>query len=77
MRKYAVVPAYVHSRNDGDKHYIGFIDLCALYGVNPAECIDCSRALGGDTPEIFRLPVLRPRFDGNYTLPKSKVNNAV
>lgn len=71
MRKYAVVPAYVHSKNDMDRHYIAFLDLCMLYGVNPAECIDCSRVLGGAEPERFNLPILRPRYDGNYSLPNT------
>lgn len=42
-KKYKVYPAYIHSINDNDIHYIPFFKLCRLYGVNPAECLDMSR----------------------------------
>lgn len=38
-KKYAVVPGWITSVNDGQRHWIGFGALTWLYGVNPAECI--------------------------------------
>jgi hypothetical protein len=38
-KKYAVVPGWVTSVNDGQRHWIGFGALTWLYGVNPAECV--------------------------------------
>ena len=66
--KYIVYPGTVTSQNDGDRHFIGFEKLCSLYGVNPAEAVD------GWSREGFRadkanLIKLKPRFDGDYTLP--------
>lgn len=39
-KKYAVVPGWVRSVNDGQRHWIGFGALTWLYGVNPAECVE-------------------------------------
>lgn len=38
-KKYAVVPGWITSVNDGQRHWIGFGALTWLYGVNPAECV--------------------------------------
>lgn len=38
-KKYAVVPGWITSVSDGQRHWIGFGALTWLYGVNPAECI--------------------------------------
>lgn len=38
-KKYAVVPGWITSVNDGQRHWIGFGALTWLYGVSPAECI--------------------------------------
>lgn len=68
--KYLVRPGYVRSKSDGDEHYISFKQLCDLYGVNPAECMNLEMAnMHGYNPDLFDgLPVLEPRYDGNYAL---------
>jgi hypothetical protein len=38
-KKYAVVPGWITSTSDGQRHWIGFGALTWLYGVNPAECV--------------------------------------
>ena len=73
MKKYLVVPDYVISKTDGQKHFITAEELISLYAVNPDECFIASHPaylegynLGGENPLI----ILRPRYDGNYTLPE-------
>lgn len=69
--KYVVIGGYVTSRSDGDKHYINAMKLCELYKVNPAECLFAEEKHPHSLVGIGDgLPILRPRYDGNYTLPK-------
>ena len=70
-KRFAVYPGHVTSKNDGQEHFIGFSDLCRLYGVPHAECIDMSQPKNLQGFDAARLTALRPRYDGNYTLPKS------
>lgn len=71
MKNYLVKPGYIRSRSDGDEHYISFHQLCDLYGVSPAECLNLEMAdMHGYSPDYFKnTPVLTPRFDGKYELP--------
>jgi hypothetical protein len=65
-KKYLVIPGPMSSQYDNDIHYISFSQLCRLYGVNPAECVDGSREsqmLGRDTSNLI---VLRPLYSGKY-----------
>lgn len=71
MKKYAVYPSYVISRNDGDRHFIGFLELCRLYGVNPAECVNMQNWTDPRGTSAERLIQLTVRYDGNYTIPTS------
>lgn len=69
MIKYFVYPDRTRSKNDGDIHFISGEQLIRLYGVNPAECKIIRSAddeRGYDTANITRL---RPRIDGDYSLP--------
>lgn len=66
MIKYAVYPGTTVSRNDGQRHYITFEQLVRLYGVNPRECIDCSRPTNGF--KLDGLIPLTPRYNGNYEI---------
>lgn len=67
--KYAVYPGNVRSQHDGDFHYIGFRQLCELYGVSPALCIDMSRPESRVGRDLSKLVALRPSYRGDYTLP--------
>lgn len=62
-KKYAVVPGYVTSVNDGQKHWIGFGALTWLYGVKPSECIriDDEAEHGWDDELRSRLIWLYPQ----------------
>lgn len=66
--KYLVVPGYVTSKNDGDRHFIGAGDLMRLYGVNPQECRVVTEE-GSTFGSEKDLIVLRPSYSGNYSLP--------
>lgn len=73
MKKYLVVGGFVTSKNDGDTHYVDAPSLCRLYGVNPKECWmkDERSFINEQHIEAFKsddLIVLKPRYDGNYTL---------
>jgi hypothetical protein len=65
-KKWLVLSDYVISRNDGDKHFITCARLCHLYGVNPKECVFGQI---GDGKRYPNLPILAPRYDGDYSLP--------
>ena len=70
MTTYVLVPGYVISKRDYDKHYINAKQLQRLYRVNPANCIEAPtglRARGWKPPAdaVF----LYPRSDGDYSLP--------
>lgn len=76
--KYAVYPGYIHSVNDHDIHYITSSQLMLLYGVKPDECmiVRAPDPTYMSENEYWRqlaraemLIPLRPRYDGNYTLP--------
>lgn len=72
-KKWLLTPGWVRSRNDNDEHYIGAARLARLYGVSLSECIviceEFARTGYGLTARQRSLPVLRPRYDGDYTLP--------
>lgn len=64
--KYCVVGGWLISKTDADRHYVNAKKLCKLYGVNPEECMLYEEAQ--NMPISTRLPILRPRLDGNYSL---------
>lgn len=35
----AIHPGYVISPNDGNRHFIGFRQLCALCGIDPSQAV--------------------------------------
>jgi hypothetical protein len=63
-----VHPGWVTSAHDGDRHLIGFGQLCELYGLDRRYAIDANsqraefdvRLLGARARHFF------PREDGNY-----------
>lgn len=73
---YVVLPGYVTSQNDGDRHYITAERLIELYGVDPRRCIVVDRSrphmAQGIHWSLADLPQLKPRSDGNYTTPLDK-----
>lgn len=69
-KKYAILPGYVFSRSDGDRHFITAKQLIQLYGVNPAECIEV-----GEGVDWTGFIPLSPRDDGDYSLPDPKCND--
>lgn len=73
--RYVLYPGYVTSKTDGQYHYIPSYELARLYGVPLNACV---MPPGDHMPpsvhEYFwrthaGLPVLRPRYDGDYRLP--------
>lgn len=74
MFKYIVIPGYVTSENDGQRHFVGPKALMQLYGVNPSDCIIVSdeqyvySRLKGCRGTFLKL---KPKYNGdNYTLDK-------
>lgn len=57
-----LMPGWVRSANDHDRHFIGYGALIRAYGLNPADCIDGRRAWRPDTD----LVELHPRSRGDY-----------
>lgn len=69
--KYLVLPDFVRSRSDGDKHWISGRDLIRLYDVNPAECMTINGFTHGYSDKyLSSLIPLRPQESGDYTLPQ-------
>jgi hypothetical protein len=68
--KYWIQPGWIHSKSDNQSHYINEHELARLYGVDPADCLCTAKMAnwGAKFPDII---ILRPRFDGNYTLPSA------
>ena len=75
-KKYVVVGGTLASKSDGDSHFIGAMRLCELYKVDPDECYLFSGMSEMSQPwnihRIQGLRLLRPRYDGNYTLTNPK-----
>ena len=71
-RRFVLHPGDVISRTDGQRHYVGVLQLSKLYGVPMANCVIYP---GRDDPRrlYWRDPVgaihLHPRYDGDYSLP--------
>lgn len=71
MKRYVVIPGFISSKNDGDRHYVGARQLMNLYGVEPSECLIFSYNRKGISLEWLRsrgLVELSPRYDGDYSL---------
>lgn len=68
MKKYAVYPRNVISKNDGKVHCIGFHQLCRLYKVDPGLCVDMSDPARNKGYDIAKLIPLRVSNSGNYEL---------
>jgi hypothetical protein len=69
QKRYAVFPGLVESRNDGDEHFLTFGRLCELYSVLPEVCVNMSDESKWRGRDISHLTPLRPRSDGNYSIP--------
>jgi len=78
--KYVICPGNVTSKTDGQRHYIGPMQLMNLYGVDQQECEIYEPAPWW--PESYYrmaeerhrgLPRLGPRYDGDYELHNADV----
>ena len=72
MAKYLIVPGWVTSKNDGDKHFISAERLIDLYGINPQDCRifnDDGKSHRGFIRKADEI-ILEPDFTGEYKLPK-------
>ena len=74
--KYAVYAGYTTSKTDGQDHFVSAKQLMFLYGVRQDECLIVPHHRTGHPSEYAHLDeraakliALRPRFDGDYTLP--------
>lgn len=68
MKKYVIIPGYVTSKSDGQKHFISSTQLLMLYGVSPNECVFYDRRMRGSYDHLIALT---PRHNGDYTIPKN------
>ena len=70
MTTFVIVPGYVRSKYDKDRHYISARALMRLYGVAPSQCVVAPE---GPAAEWWEPPedavYLRPNRDGDYVLP--------
>ena len=70
-KKYVIYPGMVRSLADSQYHHVGADELAKLYGVSLAECDVCPSdriARQRWSPALGAIE-LRPRHDGNYSLP--------
>lgn len=68
MSKYVLHGGYVISRYDGQRHYVGPVQLARLYGLNLRDCALIRSEMPGSQypPDAVHL---YPRNDGDYRLP--------
>lgn len=69
VKRFAVYPGYVSSRNDWDRHYISAQQLMSLYQVRPEECVvirDDRDLIGRRDGDLDRLMPLCPRWGVDY-----------
>lgn len=71
MIKFVVIPGRMMSRSDEDIHYIDAPTLMRLYKVDPNECIVKHNDERDRYHNFDGLIALRPRYDGDYRLPKN------
>ncbi len=70
--KYVVIAGRVKSKSDGEEHWITSHRLCELYGVDSKECYLIDRIEYEHIPhDLVDLPVLIPKYNGDYSLPNS------
>lgn len=73
-KKYIICPGEVRSKSDNDIHYISSSQLMRLYGVESHECIIVDSPMSAVGLNWQDYIVLRPRTDGNYSLPERLKN---
>ncbi len=56
-------PGYVISKNDGQRHYVGYHALIRLYKLDPATCINIKYTKGLDTRGMDHY---YPSKEGDY-----------
>lgn len=68
--KYLIIPGWVTSKNDGDRHWITAEQLMRLYVVRREQCIVAGQTylaqIAGPRFDSRNLIVLRPRYAGDY-----------
>lgn len=74
-KMFVVWPGYIHSKADGDRHFVTAERLIRLYNVPLRDCIVVhwgqeGRCLAGLHQEQYIH--LGPRYDGDYTLPATR-----
>ena len=77
MKHYVLMPGYVHSQFDDDRHYITWQDLQKLYRLERRQFSvhrgfrkDDSPILDPAPPKDAELVHLRPSYTGDYSLPE-------
>lgn len=74
-KHYVLVPGYVFSATDDDRHYITWQQLQKLYGLQRGQ-FSVKRGSGRQPyydpplPEGKEVVRLTPRFNGDYSLPE-------
>ena len=66
--RFLLVPGYVRSVNDGDRHYVGIMALARLYELRPSEWVAYREGVPMDAQRRGLEP-LYPRRDGKYGRP--------
>ena len=79
VKKYALHPGRIISRNDGDEHYIFANELARLYGVDMRQCIivDKNQPATNFGRDLETFTHLYPDYFGNYILPDSPSDASV
>ena len=67
---YAVHPGWVTSKNDGDRHYVGYEQLIRLYGLDRQRCIlwDMAKPITYRGRQWGDYTHCTPSSKGNYPL---------
>ena len=65
MKKYLVIPGWITSKSDGDRHYISANKLIRLYGVDRRECVVFQDGERGFCDSLIKL---EPDYNGDYNI---------
>lgn len=68
--KYALYPGCILSKSDWQRHFISARQLADCYRVPMSQCVVVEKWPNGFSEEFLdTLIKLKPRHDGNYSLP--------
>jgi len=78
MIKYIILPGWIRSKSDRQLHFITHDMLIHLYGLNRDECIIINNIYLLTLSNKYKhLPILEPRYNGDYKSHLEQINKLI